>query len=65
MSVVVHGHVLLAQQWAAVGIVFAGLALEVVTSQLEKRKSRHRAGQHHHDAAAPAADAAEGKAKAT
>ena len=40
MSVVVHGHVLLAQQWAAVGVVFTGLALEVVDSQLEKRRQQ-------------------------
>lgn len=38
MSVVVHGHVLLTQQWLAVGVVFSGLALEVVDSELEKRR---------------------------
>jgi hypothetical protein len=39
----VHGHVLVMQQWVAVGIVFLGLTLEVVDSEFEKRS-----GKHHH-----------------
>lgn len=33
-----HGHVLLNLQWIAVGVVFSGLALEVIDSECEKRK---------------------------
>jgi solute carrier family 35 (UDP-galactose transporter), member B1 len=38
MSVFLHGHDLATVQWAAVGIVFAGLSLEVVDSENEKKK---------------------------
>lgn len=46
VSVFVHGHVLLSQQWVAVTVVFVGLVLEVVDSENEKRKKRHHGHLH-------------------
>jgi hypothetical protein len=57
---VVHGHVLLTQQWVAVGAVFTGLALEVIESEREKRASKHGGHHHHHHHGSSGAPAAAG-----
>ena len=58
-SVVFHGHVLTQGQWVAVGVVFAGLALETVEKEWEKRsRSRSREMK---DAVSPAAEQQAGR----
>jgi hypothetical protein len=66
VSVVVHGHVLLSQQWIAVGVVFLGLILEVVDGENEKRKKRlrlHHSSSSDSTAAVPADSAASSVSK--